>query len=293
MKTTRLLAILLLAAGPIVACSDDSANDTAGTTTTEASGPPTIDVTAAEAATGDATTYSFDVPDDLTAGAIDLNLANDGAEAHHAQLFQLKDGADPEAVLAKLKADDLGGALAFGAFAGGTGVTDPGSSSAADGVIDLAEGQYAIMCFLPDAQGVPHLVNGMFTTFDVGAATGDSADLPDATEAIEGIDFGFTGDTPSGTGVAQFTNSSTAQAHEANIIKLADGKTVDDALAWDRKSPPPFSTVGGAQAVMPGAAQRISLDLDAGSYVMICQIPDPADGKPHVAKGMFKAFTVP
>lgn len=35
-----------------------------------------------------------------------------------------------------------------------------------------------------------------------------------------------------------------------------------------------------------------TLDLEPGNYMFVCFVPDAADGTPHAAKGMIKAFTV-
>ena len=278
----------------MAACGDDSASTTTtnGETTTEASGPPMMEVGATETASGDAVTYGFDLPDDVTAGQVQLNLTNKGEEEHQAQIFKLNDGADPDSLKAKLIANDIGGALAFGAFNGGTGGTSAGSSSEADALVDVQEGTYAIICFLPDAKGTPHLVNGMFDTFEVGPAKGSPQEQPTADATVKGVNFAYTGDNPPGHGIVQFTNESADKPHEANILKLAPGKTIDDAAKWDGTGEPPYTAVGGMQAVLPGAGQRMALDLDSGSYVLICGIPDD-DGVPHFQKGMVKPFTVP
>jgi uncharacterized cupredoxin-like copper-binding protein len=49
--------------------------------------------------------------------------------------------------------------------------------------------------------------------------------------------------------------------------------------------------MGGPQMGMPGALADGTVNLEAGSYVIVCHIP-AADGVPHSAKGMYKALTV-
>lgn len=57
--------------------------------------------------------------------------------------------------------------------------------------------------------------------------------------------------------------------------------------------PPPFTFVGGMQGLMAGAHGWARLDLTRGDYALICFIPSPArEGKPHLALGMARAFTV-
>ena len=43
---------------------------------------------------------------------------------------------------------------------------------------------------------------------------------------------------------------------------------------------------------MPGGRGWTTLDLQPGEYALICFVPDPADGVPHVAKGMLRTFVV-
>jgi hypothetical protein len=42
----------------------------------------------------------------------------------------------------------------------------------------------------------------------------------------------------------------------------------------------------------PGYTNWAVLDLEAGDYLAICFVPDPATGQPHFALGMVMPFTV-
>ncbi len=80
------------------------------------------------------------------------------------------------------------------------------------------------------------------------------------------------------------------QAHHLILARLDDGKTLEDVQAALQKDPngvPPFlSFRGGANMVGPGDSSASVNDLPAGHYLLFCFVPDPADGKPHFAKGM-------
>jgi hypothetical protein len=83
------------------------------------------------------------------------------------------------------------------------------------------------------------------------------------------------------------------EAHEAAILQLTTGKTVDDVSAF-LKAPaaaPPFTVAGGLTAVDPGGTASVTQALPAGSYAFICYVQSP-DGAPHFAKGMLKGFSV-
>jgi len=277
-----LVPVSLVAAG----CTSDS--DDASTTTTEpAAAVGQLTVTASE--------YAFDLPPTAPVGATRLTLSNTGEEPHHAQVFKLNADATMDDVGAQLATGDPAALLEVGTFAGGTGTVNPGATSAADAVPVLEAGTYAFMCFVEDAEGVPHVAQGMLAPMEVTAD-------PDATTSVETdgdiglIDFGFrtTADVEGGT--YEIVNEG-EQPHELNIIRLADGATQDDVLAFfegEPEGPPNFEPVGGMQALLPGPGgrQALAMDLEAGSYVFICFIPDFSDGVPHFVKGMIQTVEV-
>ena len=77
--------------------------------------------------------------------------------------------------------------------------------------------------------------------------------------------------------------------HE-RVAELAEsGKPFDEA-AW--KEIAELGWIGLSVPEDKGGAGFVSFDLPAGDYAAICQIPDPASGKPHLALGMAKGFTV-
>lgn len=240
-------------------------------------------------------THRFEPLEDVTAGPAQLNLVNEGMEPHHVQLLKLNEGVTMDDVGAALATGNPGALLEIGSFAGGTGVVDPGSESSADALVDLEEGTYVMVCFIEGPDGVPHLAKGMVEAFEVGPADAD-AELPDADVTVNMVDFGYDANELPSSGVVELVNTSDAQAHEMTLLRLAEGKSAQDVGAFFEGAapgPPPFSAVGGIQALMPGASQLLVMeDAEPGEYLMICQIPDPADGVPHAAKGMALPATV-
>jgi hypothetical protein len=85
-----------------------------------------------------------------------------------------------------------------------------------------------------------------------------------------------------------------AQTHEAVIVKLAPGATVQQFLEAIKKpqGPPPGALVGGITGIAKGRTVDIPTSFTAGDYALVCFVPDAKDGKPHLAHGMFKQFTV-
>ncbi len=254
-------------------------------------GVQSVDVVATqETAEDGSTSYSFAPLEGLTAGPARFNLVNEGTEAHHVQLFQLGEGTTMDDVGAALATGDPGQLLQIGAFVGGTGVADPGSESVADALIGLEEGTYVMLCFVEGPDGLPHLALGMVQPFEVGPADGDAVAMPEPDLTVGMVDFGYDTDELPASGIVEVVNESETQLHELNLLALADGATADDVFAFftgEAEGPPPFSGIGGMQAVMPGGSHLLVLDgVSPGDHLFICLIPDPADGVPHAQKGM-------
>ena len=129
--------------------------------------------------------------------------------------------------------------------------------------------------------------------------TGTSAggSLPSGDATVTAKDFTYTvdgGPVAAGAHTFTFTNQG-PQPHEAGIIKVNSGTTVDQIRAIFAappaspapQGPPPWTDVGGSGGIAPGATTTFTATLDAGAtYAFICFIPDPTTGKPHAALGM-------
>lgn len=234
--------------------------------------------------------YRFDVPAQVAAGAVEVTLTNAGEEPHHAQIARLNDGVTMDDVTAAL-AEGEAALMPLITFVGGPAPVDPGGEATT--VAELAAGGHVLLCFLPDADGVPHLAHGMVQPFEV-VDTEDAAAMPETDGDITLSDFRIRlPDGFDGQGAFQVTNGG-PQPHEVGFARLADGASAEDALGWFGApgGPPPFQLTGGIQALSVGEDGIAKLDLDAGEYVAWCLIPDPETGKPHAQLGMVTTFTV-
>jgi hypothetical protein len=87
------------------------------------------------------------------------------------------------------------------------------------------------------------------------------------------------------------------ELHQAQLIKLTEGKTFEDFTAalkaMKPNTPPPSWVVfaGGPNAAAPGGTAETTQLLEAGNYVLTCFIPS-ADGVPHAMKGMVRGLVV-
>jgi hypothetical protein len=84
------------------------------------------------------------------------------------------------------------------------------------------------------------------------------------------------------------------ELHQAQLVRLEDGKTAADfEAAIKRPGPPPAwaKFVGGPNAVAPRQETASTSMLAPGQYVALCLIPGP-DEIPHLMKGMIQPFEV-
>jgi uncharacterized cupredoxin-like copper-binding protein len=169
-----------------------------------------------------------------------------------------------------------------------------GDSSAS--VADLAPGRYVAFCFIPDQTdgGKPHVMKGMIKEFVVAGPAG-TAPAPVATTEIHLTEFSFSPTTlAAGTHTIKVINDG-KQTHEIALTRLNDGATAESflaALAPGAKGPPPGRPMGGNGAISPGQSNYLTVTLTPGTYLLLCFVPDPSDGAPHIMKGMVQTITV-
>ncbi|HEY9557478.1 MAG TPA: hypothetical protein VIR58_12135, partial [Acidimicrobiales bacterium] len=143
-----------------------------------------------------------------------------------------------------------------------------------------------MLCFVPDSAGEPHVAHGMVRPFEVTAST-DPAPPPVPDGQVELHDFRF--EVPAaldGDDVLEVANAATTEAHEMVVARLDDGAGIEDVVAaLDAGRPIPASGVGGMQALLPGDAQHLALDLAPGRYALFCAVTS-REGVPHYRAGM-------
>ena len=242
--------------------------------------------------------YSFTGPDSIPGGWTRVRMVNQGQELHHLGLFKLAEGRTVADFLAALQAagQTPGGGPPPGLLTeeGGPNAAAPGGESVA--ILNLEPGTYILVCFIPDAQGVPHIAKGMMKPLTVTAAR-TAATEPRATTTIEGADFSFaiTPALTAGNQMVRFNNTG-EQHHEVQVVEVAPGKTVRDFVdfAESGQGPPPGRPLGGMAPIEPGDSGYFPLQVGPGTYGFICFLPDVTDpqGTPHFAKGMIQEVTV-
>jgi outer membrane protein assembly factor BamE (lipoprotein component of BamABCDE complex) len=134
------------------------------------------------------------------------------------------------------------------------------------------------------------------------AAMAVPTDVPAPVEApevvIEAVDYSYSGPAEVPAGMTKLTVANKGQdLHQVALMQLAEGKTFDDFTAYAKTAeesagfPEWAQPAGGPAVAVPGAQASAFVDLQPGTYVMLCGIPD-AEGVPHFQKGQISPLTV-
>ena len=234
----------------------------------------------------------YEMPDSIPAGPTTIQLANDGPDLHHVWLIRLEEGKTLPDLMKAVQAGH-GAMPSWAVDVGGPNTPVPGGVASA--TLNLEAGTYVLICVIPAKDGVPHIMKGMVRSLKVlPNGTGDTH-LPQADVVLTLKDYAFEFDKPIRAGRQTIRVENAAQqSHEAILVEVAPGKTVHDVLAWLEKpqGPPPGKPLGGTTGLAQGEINLISHDFTPGKYGLICFVPDTGDGKPHVAHGMVREFTV-
>jgi uncharacterized cupredoxin-like copper-binding protein len=136
-------------------------------------------------------------------------------------------------------------------------------------------------------------------TTDAAAPPSSAAAAPAATAlspiTVTATDFKLDMPTtvPAGAVSIRLVNSG-KEFHQAQILRLDQGKTIADLeAAMKHEGPPPpwLHFVGGPNAISPGQEATSIASLSPGNYALVCLIPSP-DGVSHLMKGMIQPFEV-
>jgi hypothetical protein len=237
--------------------------------------------------------YAFESPDKLETGYVTLSFDNTGKELHHLQLARLNDGVTLEQFQVAMGQGEAA-MMSLIELVGGVGLVVPGGSGTV--TVNLEKpGTYLELCFVPDANGVPHLALGMFKPIEVTASS-VAAEAPEADLVVDMHDFSFTipGSLNSGTQTWEVINHG-EQPHELMLGKIKEGQTLESVMAYfgaGKFGPDmPLELLGGAQGLSSGNNSFVTFDITPGEYVTLCFIPDPKSGMPHLSLGMISHFT--
>jgi hypothetical protein len=278
----------LAAVGMAAACTgpdSQKADATAAPPAQTAAAPNVVTITARE--------YAFEAPHQIPAGVTNFHFMVKGKEPHHGIMVRLDEGKTFDDLAAALK--NPGPPPSWAHLEGGMMIGDPVSGSHT--TLNLAPGRYALICFIPSADGVPHVAKGMFAPIEVTASAASTAPEPasDVTVTLKDYDFAFSTPLTPGEHVIR-VETAPGQPHEFVLVRLGEGVTAQQVIATEmgqnKGSRPSYTFVGGVAPMEGGRHAFINVRLEPGSYALICFIPDAKDGKPHFMHGMMKEFKV-
>jgi uncharacterized cupredoxin-like copper-binding protein len=242
--------------------------------------------------------FFFRAPRTVVGGRTTIRLRNLGPRFHHAVLLQLGPGEARELAVARAKAwvgdpdRPIPGTVSVG---GPEGRMPSGDSFI---TVELAPGEYLIVCTIPLSDGAPHASRGMYAPLTVTArrvASPQRASTPDLV--IRMTEYAYTPSAErlrSGWRTIRVENAGRAE-HIAEVAVLKPGRNATDLLRWAeggfRAEDEPMTTVGGTTRLAPGRRSDVRLQLEKGRYVIFCMLHGPG-GRQHLRLGMIRELTV-
>ncbi len=236
--------------------------------------------------------YAFVAPDEVPAGLVTFRMEAGGHEFHHAQIVRFEEGKTLADFVELLSAGEMH-PPSWVRHVGGPNGADPGS--AAEVTVFLEPGSYALLCYVPSPDGIPHMAKGMMKSFTV-TGTAQPVERPSADVVMRLVDYAYdiSGTITAGSQTI-LVETTSEQPHEVVIVRLEPGKTAMDVVQWVEgglDGPPPGQGLAGTAALDRGEWNLVHAEFEPGDYALLCFIPDHQDGAPHVAHGMVAQITV-
>ena len=237
--------------------------------------------------------YGFTGPERIPPGVTTMQIVNRGQDLHQIQILKLLQGNTAADFRAAIAADP-GRIPGWVKFVGGPNAILPGADAVA--TMPLSEGEYLLICLIPNEQGTPHVALGMQKALSVRGAKPVAISVPQADVTITQEDFRFGLSRPitAGTHTMRVMNHG-MQPHEVVVVKLAPGVSASDFAAASEprtSTPPPGSPIGGVVGIERGRDAFFTARFEPGHYGLICFFPDRTTGALHFTKGMALDFTV-
>jgi hypothetical protein len=162
--------------------------------------------------------------------------------------------------------------------------------------MNVEPGNYVFACFVPDAKGVPHVMNGMVKALTVtpNAAANTTPPSSDITVTLSDYKFDFSTPLTAGKHTIKIVTAP-GQPHEFTFFQLAPGKTAADVSKFiesGMQGAPPGMPIGGVAALAAGREVYYTVDLKPGDYAILCFLEDAKDGKPHFTHGMSQTIKI-
>jgi hypothetical protein len=184
-------------------------------------------------------------------------------------------------------------------MAGGTAAF----AGTAQAIIDLTPGEWVAWAGYPDAPQPPV---GLTVTGEAGATPAAGAEpAADVTVSMYEYDFTVEGSLTAGAHVFAVTTVG-AQPHEMFMLR-SPGPVTEEQIAQvlememqggtpapdaDLPNPDEFIPAASMTPLSMGKTGWIPVTLEAGTYILLCFVPDIESGMPHAYHGMYQVITV-
>ncbi|MBA2775998.1 MAG: hypothetical protein H0U31_04620 [Chloroflexia bacterium] len=253
-----------------------------------------------------------DMPTELEAGRYHIILENTSEVDIDLEFYQLPEGTtieDLEAFFAEVSESEGPGFAVPDFFY--DMVFNGGATSLAgetgEVVLDLMPGEWVVnlLTYDPETDETADVLNTL-------TVTGEEPEVEDVAGAIEIVMAEMYFEAPetivAGPQIWNVVNNG-LQVHHVVLSLVPDGTTEAQVLELASSFGPPASPEAGATPVEPalsfedvedvfysllfsnGQSNWYELDLQPGTYAMLCFMPDPS-GTSHVMLGMIEIFTV-
>ncbi|MDQ3654731.1 MAG: hypothetical protein M3457_06590 [Chloroflexota bacterium] len=251
-----------------------------------------------------------DLPAELEAGRYHVILENQSERDADLEFYQLPDGVTVDELMATFEEANAGPSFVppdffFDMVFNGGPTSSPETTG--EVVLDLTPGEWVVNLFTYNPETEEE--TNMPQTLTVTGEMPEIEDVPEAVEiAMAEMYFEVLEGVEAGPQIWKVVNNG-QQVHHVILGGVPEGTTEDQVMELAASFGPPASPEPGATPVEPalsfedvtdvfdtlllseGQANWFALDLEPGTYAMICFIPDPS-GTPHVMLGMVEVFTI-
>lgn len=226
------------------------------------------------------------VPAELHAGIVDVTFMNITDAPFAPMVARLNEGVTPEALMEAMGAG-MEASLQLVSLLGGTQIAPQSSFNA---TFDLKPGTHVVINFA--GESAPQI----FTVAEGDAA----AAAPEADVTVSLLDFAFSLPTTISAGEQTWLlENKGEQWHEMGIYRIDDSTSIAELrdimqqmVSSDAAAELPVEQVGFWMPMQQGERAWFQQDLDAGTYVVVCFLPDFASGHAHLNLGMVQLLTV-
>lgn len=243
---------------------------------------------------GNSKCYAFHGPSTGPSGWVKVTLSNTGHEPHQVAIVNLGNmtiAAFAQSLHSPPGTMDMhtaGGPTPYGGPQAG-----PGENSTV--LVNLTAGNYAVVCYIPGMNGMPHAMQGMVASLTIGPVKTNLTE-PTSDLALNLTDYAFSWspNATAGNHTIRIVNNG-MHHHEAALVGLVGNATAKDFIAAfepNATAPPPIAHLMGIAPMDASQHAYAYVDLTPGHWALLCFEQDSPQDPPHFVKGMVLDFTV-